>query len=201
MCPPTMRVRPPNIRRSSARHGRGAAWRRASEPGRQISQRYSHIWDAVPKWYEARLSGQLRELTPSPRLMCCPPESNSWTGMDKRDATWTSAATPLQPAPAQKGHSHGRFQVSRRGTRTPDPIITSVCRARDVVDVAGMDAHKVPGNRPVVVVGVAMLTVARGEADVPGSYRAGDPGRRESAIDRATGRRSGQTGTGDQHEL
>lgn len=71
----------------------------------------------------------------------------------------------------------------RRGTPTSDPIITSVCRARDVVDVAGMVAHKVAGNRPVVAVGVVTLTVAIGAANVPTAYRSGDSGRRESPIE------------------
>jgi hypothetical protein len=41
----------------------------------------------------------------------------------------------------------GRWAVDADGrTRTGDPFITSVCKARDVVAVAGMDTHKEPAK-------------------------------------------------------
>jgi hypothetical protein len=65
------------------------------------------------------------ELTPSPELMVCPPSSSRWTGMDKRDANSTRAATPSLAARTPKcPYSSGFSPQADGGTRTPDPIIT-----------------------------------------------------------------------------
>jgi hypothetical protein len=64
--------------------------------------------------------------TPSRELIVCRPEASHRTGMDNRDATSTRAATPMRPVPAEIPLSMGRPEEADGGTRTPDPIITSV---------------------------------------------------------------------------
>src|SRR3954471_19782567 len=62
------------------------------------------------------------------------------------------AARPLRAGPAPVWRIEKALQTREADarTRTGGPFITSVCRARDVRPVAGMDRHKAPAQRRLV---------------------------------------------------
>ena len=85
-------------------------------------------WDRTLRARRAKLlrgwghgGGAGRESTRSPGVIACRPESSGLTGMDKRDATPTRAATRVSPAPFRNAPIHGASRRSRRGDSNPRP--------------------------------------------------------------------------------